>query len=179
MSENPTRRHGRHRARRRPSLRLRGIVGTTLALAGTTTVAVALSGGSYAMWMGQSSFSGGTVQSGTAALQITQSFSAAAWSNLLAGESVRQSFTVKNTGDVRLAVAASGTTQSAPYELRVTTGTCGTTPLTGTSITSTPASLGNLAAGATTTVCLEVKLSSAGTAGSTSTVGVTLTGTQS
>ncbi|QEO10531.1 hypothetical protein [Protaetiibacter larvae] len=178
MSAREPQRRARHRAPRRPLDTARGLLGTAAAVAGTTITVVALSSGSLASWVDSATVTPGVVSTGSAELDVTASFTAANWSNLLVGESVRQSFTVTNLGDVPFTLSATGTSTAAGYELRTAPGACPGTALGGASITTTAASLGTLAAGATTTACLEVRLVAGAAAGSTSAVNVTVTGTQ-
>lgn len=174
---------GRHRAarpaRRGRSLRIRSLAGGSLTVAGAMAVAVVLSGGTSALWAASNPLSGGVVTAGNASLRLTQSFDPALWSRLLAGESVRQQFSLANDGLVPLALSAAGATESSSYELRVANGACPPEAMAGESITVEPASLGVLEAGATARMCLEVRLGSSATAGSSSSVSVTVTGSQS
>lgn len=156
----------------------RAVLGTTAAVAASVVIAVAATEGSLALWAQAVTVEAGSVQTGSPGLDIEAAFTAASWSNLLVGESVRQPFTITNTGDVPFELTASGTVQNAAFELRAVRGACPSTQLSGSSIVTTPADLGVLAAGATTTACLEVRLGAAATPGITSTVLVTIDGTQ-
>ena len=171
-------RGARHRARTAPSS-FRGIVGTTLAVAGAVVVAAAMSGGSYALWRDTAVIPAGTVQSGTIGLTVSGAPTATAWSNLLAGEAVRQSVTLTNSGTVGLTVSGAATTGSSSYEVRVVRGACPAVALTGTAASASATALGTLAAGALATVCVEVKLLSTAAIGSIGSIAVTLSGTQS
>ena len=168
----------RHRARTAPSS-FRGIVGTALAVAGAVVVAAAMSGGSYALWRDNAVIPAGTVQSGTISLTVSGAPTATAWSNLLAGEAVRQSVTLTNSGTVGLTLSGTATTGSASYEVRLVRGTCPTAALTGIAASTSATALSTLAAGAVTTVCVEVKLLSTAAIGSTASIAVAITGTQS
>jgi hypothetical protein len=172
----PSSARARHRARG-PLLTARSIVSSALVIATATFVAVTLSGTSYATWNGQATVSSHTVVSGSASLTVSSSFVASQWSNLLVGETARQTFSVANTGTIPLALVATGTTATSTFEVRVAPGAC-SGALTGATVTSTPKSLGTIAAGATATQCVEVKLVSGATAGSSSAFTVTVTGTQ-
>ena len=167
-------RKARHVARRR--IPLRALTGTAAAMAGAIIVAAGASAGSLAMWSSNNGVNAGTVQSGSIGLTASSSFNAANWSNMLVGESVRQSFTLSNTGTVALWLAANATS-AAGYEIRVASGACGAA-LTGTAASASPTTLTTLAAGATATVCLEVALVSGAAAASQSAFVVTITGDQ-
>ena len=172
----PALRGPRHRAAVR-RLNLRALIASASAIAGATVVAVALSGGSYAMWVDNFGVPAGTVQSGSIGLSTASSFTAANWSNLIAGESVRQPFTVTNTGTVPVALSATATATTS-FAIRVVRSACPTSALTGTPASSSATALGTLAAGATATVCLEVSLLPAATANTSSAFTVTVAGSQ-
>jgi hypothetical protein len=172
----PSAARARHRARG-PLLTARSLASSALVIATATVVAVTMSGTSYATWNGQATVSSQTVVSGSASLSVTSNFVASQWSNMLVGETVRQSFSVANTGTIPLALVATGTSATSTFEVRVAPGAC-TVALSGATVTSTPKSLGTISAGATATQCVEVKLVSGATAGSSSAFTVTVTGTQ-
>lgn len=167
----------RHRAAT-PGVSLGGVMKTCGAITGAIIVAVGISGGSFALWVDADSASAGTVSSGSASLSITQSVNPALWGNMLAGESVRQQFTVTNTGTVPLTLAGSASTATTAMQVRIASGACPAIALGGTSATVSPAALGSLAAGATATVCLEVSLEASAPLGTSSAVSVILSGTQ-
>ena len=171
-------RGARHRARRAPSS-FRGIVGTALAVAGAVVVAAAMSGGSYALWRDNSLIQAGTVQSGSIGLTVSGAPTAAAWSNLLAGETVRQTATVTNTGTVGVTLSGAATTGSTSYEVRLVRGACPASALSGIAASTSATALGVLAASAATLVCVEVKLLSTAAVGAAATISVTISGTQS
>lgn len=168
----------RHRAAT-PILGTRTLVSASMAVAGATAVAVAMSGGSLALWTDGAPVSAGSVSSGSIGLTTANSFNSALWSNRLVGEKVRQEFTVTNTGTVPVNLSASATAAAAGFEVRVVRATCGATALAGASATVSPTSLGNLAAGATTTICLELAVVSGASAATSSAFAVTVTGVQS
>lgn len=170
------RRGPRHRAAVR-RVNLRALMGASAAIAGASVVAVALSGGSYAMWSDNLGVPAGTVQSGSIGLTTASSFTASSWSNMIAGETVRQPFTVTNTGTVAVSLSATATATTS-FAIRVATGACPAVALTGTPASTSATALGILAAGATTTVCLEVSLLPAATANTSSAFTVTVAGTQ-
>jgi hypothetical protein len=155
----------------------RGIIGTATAVAGATVVAAAMSGGSYALWSDGTTVSAGTVSSGSIGLSVAETFVPSQWSNLVVGDSVRQSFTATNNGTVPLTLSGSATSATG-YEIRLASGACGVA-LTGTAASAQATSLGALAAGATKTICLEVKVVAGAAAGSSSAFVTTITGAQS
>ena len=167
----------RHRAAVR-RVNLRALIGASAAIAGASVVAVALSGGSYAMWADNFGVPAGTVQSGTIGLTTAEAFTAANWSNMLVGESVRQQFTVTNTGTVAVTLSALATANPS-FAIRLATGACTATVLTNTPATTSATALGTLAAGANRTVCLQVTAVAGATANTSSTFSVVVTGTQS
>ena len=168
-------RGARHRARQR--VNLRALIGSAAAIAGASVLAVGLSGGSYALWADNRAVPAGPVESGSIGLTIASSFTAASWSNMLAGESVRQPFTVTNTGTIPVTLSATATT-NASFEIRVAPGACPTTALTGTAASASATALGTIAAGATRTLCLQVTASTAATSATSSSFVVTIGGAQ-
>jgi hypothetical protein len=176
----PARTLARHRAERRFHVNARSLIATTCAIGAGTLAAVLLSGGTYALWSDASTQNAPTLSSAKFGITAAESWGSTAFSNLIVGQSVRQPFTVTNTGDV--AATISGTaTASAAYEIRYATGTCttaGTAALTGTSATTTAKALGTLAAGATATYCIEVKVAAGAAAGNSQAITATITGAQ-
>lgn len=157
---------------------VRAMLGTALAVTASTVIAVALAEGSFASWVSASTVTPGVVNTGSADLDVDAAFTAASWSNLLVGESVRQPLTITNLGDVPLALTASGTTGSPFYELRMSAGACPASAISGVSLAASTRSLGTLAAGSTVAGCLEVRLVAGAAAGSTSAVTATVSGEQ-
>ncbi|WP_345752947.1 TasA family protein [Microbacterium rhizophilus] len=166
------------RARVRRAQRVRGLVASALSATALLLVALTGVGGTYAMWVDGAAVTGTTVQSGTAALSLS-GIDSALVSNMLPGESVRQTMTVTNTGQAALAVTATGAAV-AGFELRIAAGGCSgtfTTLATG----AHPSIATKLAGSQFTTVCLEVRALS-GTAapapGAAADYTVTFDGTQ-
>ena len=157
---------------------LRGLLATSGAVAAAIVLAVSLSGASLALWTDNDAAHAGTVTSGTVSLSITGTLNSALWSNLIPGESVRQSVTVTNTGSVPLALQGSATRANSAVEVRLASGACPAVALTSAQATVTPTALGTLAASASTTVCIEARLASAAAIGASSTFSVTVSGTQ-
>jgi hypothetical protein len=139
---------------------------------------VMASGSTFALWNSRQATPVAAVASGTIAITATAALTASHWGNMLPGETVRQQFTVANTGDARVAVSATATTGTASFEVRLAPGTCGTTALAGASATVAPQALGTLTTGSSTIVCLEVRLATTALPGDTSSFSVALTGTQ-
>lgn len=158
-------------------MNLRALMGTSSALAAATVIAVGLSGGSYALWVDANAVPAGTVQSGTIGLTAASSFTASSWSNMLVGESVRQSFTVTNTGTVPLTLSGSATAGSS-FAIRLASGTCPTSDLTSTPATTSATALGTLAVGATRTLCVQVTAVTGATSATSTPFTVTVTGAQ-
>ena len=165
----------RHRARQR--VNLRALIGSASAVAAASVLAVGLSGSSYALWADNNAVAAGTVESGSIGLTTASTFTAASWSNMLAGESVRQSFTVTNTGTIPLTLSATATTNPS-FEIRVASGACPSSAITGTAASSSATALGSIAVGATRTLCLQVTAAAAATAATSSSFVVTIGGAQ-
>lgn len=157
---------------RRGRWRVRHIALAALGAAALLVVAVSGIGGSYALWNDSVTVDAGTITTGTAELNAAwaDGHADAAWSNLLPGESVRQEFTLDNTGSAALELSATASTASSGFEVRAAIGTCPTTPLAGDPADGTSRVL--LAAGggavvlpgSTSTVgCLEVRATAAAT----------------
>lgn len=157
--------------------RIRTLLGGASVAGAGVVIGLGAAGGTYAYFDDSTVGNSAIVTAGTAELDVQANFTSATWGNLLVGESVRQPFSIVNGGDVPLVLTASGTTSVAGFELRTVLGTCPGSTLGGASLTHTPASIGTLAAGASTAACLEVRLAS-GAPGVASTVSVTITGTQ-
>ena len=145
-------------------------------MAAAVVLAVGVSAGSLAMWVNTGTVSAGSVDSATIGLTASSSFTSASWSNMLVGETVRQPFTLTNTGTVDLALTATATSTTG-FEIRVASGAC-SVQLTGPAATPSATTLAPLAAGASATVCLEVALVSGAVAASQSPFVVTITGDQ-
>lgn len=167
----------RHRARPRRAP-LRALFGSSLAVGLATVVVVSVSGGTLALWSDTAAVGASPVQSGSAGLTITQSFAAASWSNLVAGESVRQPYTVTNTGTIPLALSATAAGAPTGFELRTASGTCPGTALAGTALGASATGLGTIAAGQSRTLCLEVRVTAAAAPGVSAPFTVTLAGLQ-
>lgn len=168
----------KHRAPAPRSL-TRALVVTSTGVACATAMVVGLSGGSLALWTDGAPVPAGTVTSGTIGISVANAFDSALWSNRLVGETVRQQFTVTNTGDVAVTLSGSATAAAAGFEVRVVRASCGATPLTGASATVSPTALGTLAVGATATMCLELAVVSGASVATSSAFSLTVTGIQS
>lgn len=145
------------------------------AVGAIVVLGVGMSGVTQASWNATTTVSPGTIATGTADLTVTE-VSDAAWSNLLPGESVRQSFVVTNSGTASLQVTGSTTSTAAGFEVRIAAGDCPGTPLTAEA--GSPAAFGTLEPGETSTGCLEVRLGFDAQPGAQSGVQVRLDGAQ-
>jgi hypothetical protein len=162
----------RHRAAV-PRVNLRALIGTSAAIGAACVIAIGATGGSYALWVDGQAAPAGTVQSGSIGVTAASSFTAASWSNLLVGESVRQPFTVTNTGTIPVTLSATASAGSS-FEIRVASGNCTASVLTGTPASTSATALGTLAVGATRTLCLQVTAASAATSATSSAFTVTV-----
>jgi len=100
-----------------------------------------------------------TLQSGAAGPAGTITIPATAWNRMLPGDFVGQSLTINNTGTTPLALSTKLTAASA-WNIRVAVGTCPATLLTGAAQTTASTALSSLAAGTSTTVCVQSQLPS-------------------
>ena len=166
----------RHRAKRHASPL--SVLLTASAVAAALVGGVMASGGTFALWNGRQAAPVVAVASGTIKISATAGFTATQWGNLLPGETVRQQFTLANTGDAKVSISATATTGTSSFEVRLATGACGASALTGASATASATSLGTLAKTASTTVCLEVKLATSAQPGDSTSFSVALAATQ-
>ena len=160
---------------RRASMRMLWVA--TLIVGVATLSGVGRAEGTLAAWTDAEPVASGVVTSGSAALSLSGSLSSAGWSNLLAGESVRQLISVTNTGTVDLTLDASATPTTG-VEIRVARAACGAA-LGGATAQSTPTALGALAAGASTTLCVQVTIPSSASPGASTGFTLTVRGVQS
>lgn len=98
-----------------------------------------------------------TLQQGAGAASSTLTMSNTVWNRMLPGDFVGQSLTINNTGDAVLAVSTRLSSTIA-WDIRVAAGACPGTQLTGAAQTTTATALATLAAGASTTVCVQAAL---------------------
>jgi hypothetical protein len=146
-----------------------------------TLVAGSAASATFALWNDTGAMNASTISSGSLSLSVTATFNSTLWSDMISGEAVRQSFSVTNTGTIPTRVSVSVTGVSTGYEIRVTNGSCGTVALAGVAANISPTELyptTPLAAGATGTQCLEVRLVAAAAAGSSSAFTATVTANQ-
>lgn len=89
-------------------------------------------GGSYALWQDSATVDAGTITTGTAGLAVAWAPAHAdpAWSNLLPGESVRQGFTLTNTGSAALEMTSTASALVPGFDIRVIVDGCPNAPLT-------------------------------------------------
>lgn len=169
MSAEPT--PPRHRGKR---ITIKGILASTAAVTLGVGLAVAAAGGSYALWNDKVPVSAGTITTGSIGLTVngvaSAPLTATTLSNMLPGETANLDVTLKNTGSVRVTLAAA-VSSSIPFVVTTRAGLC--------SATGTP--LGELASGASLATCVTVSLpaTTAVTAqGSSTPFTVTYTATQ-
>jgi hypothetical protein len=107
-----------------------------------------------------------TISAGTSVLTLQQgagvpssnlTLSNTVWNRMLPGDFAGQAVTINNTGDVPLAISTrlSG---AIAWDVRVASGACPVTQLTGATQTTTSTSLSTIAAGASATVCIQAVL---------------------
>lgn len=157
--------------KRRSSLALR-MLGGALAVLAATLLGVAASGVSYALFNAERDIAPGEVRSGTAAIEVEGGLDPIAWSNLVAGESVGQQVTVRNTGTTPLRLRAEGSA-AVGYELRAARGGCESP---GSPIGGVPADLGRLAPGEAAAVCVRLDVTPTAVPGASVDVAVAFTG---
>lgn len=167
----------KHRAAKPALVTMHGFLASAAAIGAGTLAAVTMSGGTYALWNDNTVSDANTVTSGSLTLVSAENFDDSLWQNMLVGESVRQSFTVTNTGTVAANLTGSAVAGAASHEVRLARGTCGAA-IGGTAATVSPASLLSVAPGQTATICVQVSLTAAATAGSQSPFTVTITADQ-
>ncbi|MGU3409676.1 TasA family protein [Microbacterium sp. M1A1_1b] len=187
--------HGRHRAARRH----RWLLPSALVLVAGVLLSLLGTGGTYALWNAAASTRAATVKSGTATLTVGQ-LSAMNTTVIGPGSSTVGSFTVKNTGTVPLSlrvtttattVSSAGTTDAVVLGAQTlkTTGVASASAcragLGGTSgplaSFDTGSGWSTLAAGASSTACVEVALAQnapQSVAGAVTSFTLTVTGTQ-
>ena len=107
-----------------------------------------------------------TVTAGTSALTLQQGAGAATtnltltntvWNRMLPGDFVGQAITINNTGDTPLAISTRLSSLVA-WDIRVASGACPGSQLSGAAQTTTSTSLSTIAAGASATVCIQAVL---------------------
>jgi len=157
------------------------LLGGAGAVCAGALLASGATGATFALWKDNGVVNASTISSASLSLSVTAAFNSTLWSNMLTGESVRQSFTVTNTGNIPTRVSVSATVGSAGYEVRVANGACGSSALAGTAANVAATELyptTPLAAGATGTQCLEVRVASAAVAGTSAAFTATVTANQ-
>ena len=163
----------KHRKAKPALVSTHGFLASAAALGAGTIAAVVMSGGTYALWNDVAVSDASTVTSGSLTLVSAENFDDSLWQNMLVGESVRQSFTVTNTGTVAANLSGSAVVGAASHEVRLARGTCAGA-IGGTAATVSPAALLSVAPGQTATICVQVSLTAAATVGSQSPFTVTI-----
>lgn len=184
---NAITRKPRHRATQ--GFGVRAALASAAAILAGILLAVAGTSGSYALWNSAAPIADATITSGS--LNITVKYGAgtagataaiptAAWSSMLPGDFVGQEITVANTGNIAATMSAR-LTATTPYEIRVAPGTCPSTLLTTTALTTSALNYGTMPGGTNTVACVQVLLpttAAAGVQGTSSAFTVTITGAQ-
>lgn len=192
-------RHVLERAHRRPLRRLRfrfrvrpaGLAATAGAILVGVLAAASTAAGSYAYLNSTASTgsAGTTVTAGTSSLTLQSGSGAAsssitmpstAWNRMLPGDVVGQPLIITNTGATPLALTTRLSAVSA-WEFRIASGACPSGVLPGAALTATATNFGTLAAGASTTVCLQAALPASAPAaaqGTTAAVSLLIDGVQ-
>lgn len=159
------RRSGRNTGRPAP----RGTGGWILVVAAAVTVMISASPSSLASWNGADTVDAGTVDAGTLNAAIAagtatpttaSSVALGVLTDMLPGESRGLTFTVRNTGNVDMVLAAQrGPTTSTYLSLDVAAGACAAVPLEGAPMSATPVAIGSILPPSTNaTFCLRVTL---------------------
>lgn len=119
--------------------------------------------------VGQSS----TITAGTSVITLQQGAGVATsnltmtntvWNRMLPGDIAGQAVTINNTGDTPLSISTRLSAAIA-WDIRVATGACPGTQLPGAAQTTTSTALSTVAAGASTTVCVQAALPTTAAAG--------------
>jgi predicted ribosomally synthesized peptide with SipW-like signal peptide len=167
----------KHRQSRSAQAVTHGFLASAAAIGAGTLTAVALSSGTYALWSDNAVSNANTVTAGSLTLLATENFDDSLWQNRVVGDSIRQSFTVTNTGSVAANLSGSAVTGAPGHEVRLARGTCGAA-IAGTAATVAPTALSSLAPSQTAIICVQVSLTAAANAGSQAPFTVTVTADQ-
>ncbi|HEY4225539.1 MAG TPA: hypothetical protein VGM70_06970 [Pseudolysinimonas sp.] len=188
----------RHRAPRPSVLRRlaalrptrRGAIGAIAALSAGILIAAGLAAGSYAFFSSQASTSSAvTVKSGNLALTVqygggtagaTAAIPTTAWATMLPGDIVGQQFTLASTGTAASTLTARLTATSA-WQIRMASGTCPATQLTGSPLTTAAVAAGTIAGGGSSPICVQATLpasAAASASGTTAAFSIILDSTQ-
>ncbi|CAN5456626.1 hypothetical protein BH09ACT4_BH09ACT4_17190 [soil metagenome] len=98
-----------------------------------------------------------TLQSGANPAGTAITLPATVWNRMLPGDIVGQTITVNNTGDTPLTVSTRLSVAIA-WDIRVAAGACPGTQLPGAAQTTTSTTYATIAAGATSTMCIQALL---------------------
>lgn len=130
-------------------------------------VAVTGTSGTFAYLNAQAKVGTTTVTAGNAALTVVYNGGSATssatipdsvWSTMLPGDAITQEVTLGNPSDTKLAVTAR-LGALGYYEVRTVAGTCAAATIPAAALTTTGTALTTLVKGASTVVCVQVKLS--------------------
>jgi len=160
----PSTRVGRSFSAIRPTPRR--AVGTAAALFGGILVAASMAGGTFAFLNSQAAIPatsvkagtlGVTVQYGSVAAGSTAALPTTVWTNMLPGDFAGQQFTIASTGSANSNITARLSVGTA-WDIRVAAGSCPTTQLTNTPLTTSAGAFGTLVAGTSSLVCVQATL---------------------
>ena len=160
----PSTRVGRSFSAIRPTPRR--AVGTAAALFGGILVAASMAGGTFAFLNSQAAIPatsvkagtlGVTVQYGSVAAGSTAALPTTVWTNMLPGDFAGQQFTIASTGSANSNITARLSVGTA-WDIRVAAGSCPTTQLTNTPLTTSAGAYGTLVAGTSSLVCVQATL---------------------
>ena len=144
----------------------RRAVGTAAALFGGILVAASMAGGTFAFLNSQAAIPatsvkagtlGVTVQYGSVAAGSTAALPTTVWTNMLPGDFAGQQFTIASTGSANSNITARLSVGTA-WDIRVAAGSCPTTQLTNTPLTTSAGAYGTLVAGTSSLVCVQATL---------------------
>ena len=100
---------------------------------------------------------GVTVQYGSVAAGSTAALPTTVWTNMLPGDFAGQQFTIASTGSANSNITARLSVGTA-WDIRVAAGSCPTTQLTNTPLTTSAGAYGTLVAGTSSLVCVQATL---------------------
>lgn len=144
----------------------RRLLGGAGAMFGAILLAASMAGGTYAFLNARATTPVVTVNSGSLAVTVqygtttagsTTAIPAAAWTGMLPGDIVGQQITIASTGSAKSNLTARLSALTS-WDIRIAAGTCPTTQLSGSALTTSAAALGSLASGASTVYCVQATL---------------------
>lgn len=184
MQPRALRRPPRHRALARRRVSLKGAFASLVAVAAGTCVALVGTGGTYALWAGETEIDAVTISSGILDLEVTGTLDSAHWSKLLPGEHLVQYVAVENTGNIPLdlsVLTAQTDGDAGAFEVRlelVGEADACPTPVGGPDALGATVPLSTLPPSAVARLCVDVSLSSSALPGQDADFALTLTADQ-